>query len=129
MANELQVKTTESPRFDGNTLKWYVGNTFPYTMEIELLDKETGDPIEISAGDKIEVCFFDKKRNEVHKFEFGGLTPYTVDERQFVEITLNFDETVTAKFAVGDYTYCTTYYGEWTSTIWANAEAEVLRCH
>lgn len=129
MAGEIQVKTKESPRFDGNTLKWFYHNTFPYTLEIELIDSDTQEPITYNDGDKILVCFYDRRKNLVHTFEFNNLVPYEVGAQQFVEVTMNFDDDVTQKFDVGKYTYCTTYYGEYVTTIWDNADAEVEECH
>lgn len=129
MANSIEVKTSESPRFEGRTLKWYYKNTFPYSMTIELVDSETLQPIDLGGDDRIDVCFFDKRDNPIHTFTFNNLTPYEIGGKQYIEIVLDFNDEVSAKFAVGKYTYCTTYYGERTSTIWANAEAEVEICH
>lgn len=132
MANSIQINSKESPRFDGRTLKWFYHNTFPYTMIIELTDSETGQPVEIGVNDKILVRFYDRRGNVVHEFEFANLQYIDTDAdgiTKEVEITLDFNEEVTSKFAVGKYTYCTTYYGEYVTTIWDNAEAEVEECH
>ncbi len=132
MANSIQINSKDSPRFDGRTLKWFYHNTFPYSMVIELTDAESGEPIVIGENDKIYVRFYDRKNNLIHEFEFGNLKYIDADEdgaAKEVEITLDFNEEVTQKFDVGKYTYCTTYYGEYVTTIWDNAEAEVELCH
>ena len=51
MADSVQINSKASPRFDGRTLKWFVGNTFPYSLEIELIDGETGEPIVLGEDD------------------------------------------------------------------------------
>lgn len=129
MADYIHVSPKSSPRFDGRTLKWYYGNTFPYTMTIELIDSGTGEPIEINDGDRIVVRFYDRRHNPVHEFEFEHLDVFESDGKELVDILLVFNEEVTAKFPVGKYYYCTTYYGNYTTTIWGNADAEVEQCH
>lgn len=129
MADEIIVTSKGSPRFDGRTLKWFCGNTFPYSMEIELIDSDTGEAIVPSEEDSIVVRFYDKRDNIIHEFAFNGLTAYEVDGKTYVEIVMNFTEEVTEKFDVGKYTYCVTYYGDYATTIWDNAEAQVEQCH
>lgn len=129
MADSVQINSKGSPRFDGRTLKWFVGNTFPYSMEIELVDGETGEPIKLGDDDKIVVRFYYKGKTLTHEFVFDKLTTYDNGGKICVEIVMNFTSEITQKFAVGKYIYCTTYYGEYTTTIWDNAEAEVEECH
>ena len=129
MADSVQINSKASPRFDGRTLKWFVGNTFPYAMDIELIDSGTGEPITLGADDRIVVRFYDRKNNPVHEFSFSNLSQFESGGRQLVEIVMYFNEEVTKKFPVGKYNYCTTYYGEYTTTVWDNAEAEVEQCH
>lgn len=129
MSDSVQINSKASPRFDGRTLKWFVGNTFPYALEIELIDGETGEPIVLGEDDYIVVRFYDRRNNLVHEFEFKNLTMYEVGGKKYVEVVMNFTEEVSAKFAVGKYNYCTTYYGTYVTTIWDNADAEVEQCH
>lgn len=129
MAEEITVTSSASPRFEGDTLKWFCGNTFPYSMEIALLDGDTGESIIPSNGDRITVRFYDARNNLVHNFDFPNLSSYKIDDIDYVEIVMNFNEDVSSKFKVGKYKYCVTYYGEYVTTLWDNAEAIVEKCH
>lgn len=129
MADKISITSSGSPRFDGRTLKWFCGNTFPYSLEVELVNSDTGEAIVPSEYDMIVVRFYDKRDNLIHEFSFDNLSTYEIAGRTYVEVVMNFTEEVTAKFAVGKYTYCVTYYGEYATTIWDNAEAQVEQCH
>lgn len=128
MADSITIKSKESPRFEGNTLKWYFGNTFPYTLHIALVDSETGENIEVKPEHSISVAFY-AKRDVVHEFKFSNLQVEDVDGNSLVTVTLDFNQEVSDKFVAGTYTYCITYYGEQTTTIAANMNAEVEKCH
>lgn len=129
MADKIQIKSNGSPRFDGKTLKWFCGNTFPYSMVIQLIDGDTNEAIIPNDEDSMTVRFYGKHDKLIHEFRFENLSTYEEDGIPYVEIVMNFTEEVTSKFIVGKYTYCVTYYGEYATTIWDNAEAQVEQCH
>lgn len=128
MADNITIQAKESPRFEGKTIKWYAGNTFHYTLTIKLVDGESGEPLEILPEHRISVRWYDK-RSEITSFDFTNLEPYGDGSEQYIDVTMIFDEEKSAKFSAGKYTYCVTYYGEYTTTIAANMNAEVEVCH
>lgn len=129
MADEIKITSKGSPRFDGRKLTWFCGNTFPYSLEVELIDGDTGEAIIPSEDDTIVVRFYDKRDNIIHEFSFDNLSTYDIGDSKFVEVVMYFTDEVSAKFEAGKYTYCVTYYGEYATTIWDNAEAVVEQCH
>lgn len=128
MADSITIKSKESPRFEGDILKWFANNTFPYTLHISLVDNETGESVEVKPEHSIKVVFF-KKRDVVHEFLFTNMAVEEVDGIPYIMVTLEFDEEVSSKFEAGSYTYCVTYYGENITTIADNMKAEVEKCH
>ena len=129
MADTITIKAKKSPRFEGNTIKWYNGNTFQYTLTFNIVDEATGEDVEILPEHKIVVGWFNK-RGAITEFVFDNLTPY-LDENgnRVVSVVIDMDEEKTALFDVGTYTYCIKYYGEFTTTVGANMTAEVEKCH
>ena len=128
MADNITIKTKGSPRFEGDTLKWFAGNTFPYTLHISLVNGDTGEYIAVNPEHRIEVAFYLKKE-VAHNFVFTKLVVEDVDGVPTTVITLDFNDEISAKFGVGSYTYCITYYGEYVTTIADNMKAEVEKCH
>lgn len=130
MADNITIQAKESPRFEGKTIKWYAGNTFPYTLTIKLVDGESGEPLEILPEHTIVARWYSgKKSNLVKEFTYSNLSSYELNGEKFTDVTMDFDEETTALFDVGTYNYCVTYYGEQTTTIAANMGAEVEKCH
>lgn len=84
-----------SPRVENGTLFWYAGDLFQVDVALELTDQD-GGAVHIGANDTVTVTFYDVQRQTVHTF-----TPSVTNDRA----TLVFDETVSAKFPKGRYTY------------------------
>ena len=85
-----------SPRIAGGVLRWYAGDTFSVTLALELRDQD-GDPVTVGASDSLTVSFFDASHAPVHTFQFDRVTGG--------QATLTFDDTVSAKFPKGAYSY------------------------
>ncbi len=100
--------TEVSPRIVNGVLRWYAGDTFDIQIEIDLKDQDD-EPITIGPDDTVEVVFKDKSLDVVKTFEFNNIEDNTV--------TLEFDETCTALFPAGKYTYDVYYTGEKRTTI------------
>ncbi len=96
-----------SPRIAGGALRWYAGDTFSLTLQLELMDQD-GEAVAIGASDSVTVSFYDETRAEVHTFTASGVTDGCVK--------LTFDDTVSGKFRKGSYTYDILYtHGEKTT--------------
>ena len=92
----------ESPRVVNGVLRWYEGDTFEVTLEVELKDQD-GDPVHILEGQSLEVEFLDRSLHVVKTFRF--------DEVENDIVILDFDDEVTALFPKGNYTYNIYYNG------------------
>lgn len=86
----------QSPRIEYGVLKWYEGDTFEMNIEVELMDQD-GVRVDVQPTDTIEVVFYDQRHNVVRSFTF------TEVENNI--ITIAVDDTVTALFGAGKYTY------------------------
>ena len=89
-----------SPRIDKGVLRWYEGDTFEIVLKFELQDQD-GEPVTMGTSDSVTVTFLDDTRQAVHTFSFA-----TVENDQ---VKMAFDETVSAKFTKGKYTYDVRY--------------------
>lgn len=85
-----------SPRIDSGVLCWYAGDTFEIVIKIELEDQD-GEAVEIGTGETVTITFYDGQQNVVYEKTFEAVT----DNR----VTLAMDETVSAKFPKGKYSY------------------------
>ena len=109
----------QSPRIENNILYWYVGNTFTLEWTITLYDGEI--PIVYSPEDTLTWNFY--QRGElVGTFEFTDILSTNT-------VNLVFDTEITAKFGIGEYTYCIKYNGENLTTVDANGKVVVEKCH
>ena len=91
-----------SPRIVGGVLKWYAGDTFRLRVEIAAVD-QNGNPIEIRAGQSVEFIFYDHRGREVCRALFTDVENNSV--------TFVLDETASAMFPAGDYSYDVVYNG------------------
>lgn len=89
-----------SPRIDKGVLCWYEGDTFSVVLRLELQDQD-GETVDVGAADSVTITFYDETRQGVHAFAFSGVTDN--------QVTLDFDETVSAKFPRGKYRYDVLY--------------------
>lgn len=89
-----------SPRIDKGVLRWYEGDTFEITLKFELQDQD-GEDVTMGTTDSVSVVFLDDTRQPVQTFSFDSVE----DNR----VKLTFDETVSAKFTKGKYTYDVRY--------------------
>ena len=104
-----------SPRIAGGVLRRYAGDTFSVTLALELRDQD-GDPVTVGASDSLMVRFFDASHAPVHTFQFDRVTGG--------QATLTFDDTVSAKFPKGAYSYDILYtHGDKTTLARDNCAA------
>ena len=85
-----------SPRIAGGVLRWYDGDTFEIVLRFDLEDQD-GEAVDIGSTHSVSVEFLDDTRQSVHTFRFS--------EVEGNQVTLEFDEQTTAKFAKGSYVY------------------------
>ena len=97
-----------SPRLVNGVIYWYEGDTFDITIKINLMDQD-GEPIDISGSDTVAVVIKNVRREDVKTFTFTG-----IDDNR---VTLEFDDTATALFRKGKYTYDIYYNGEKRTTL------------
>lgn len=109
----------QSPRLEGNTLYWYVWNTFTLGWTITLYDGEV--PIVYSPEDTLTWNFYQGGRL-VKTFKFTNILSTNT-------VNLVFDTETTAKFGIGEYTYCIKYNGKALTTVGANGKVVVEKCH
>lgn len=96
-----------APRIANGCICWYEGDTFELVLKLELRDQD-GEAVTIAGSDTVMVTFYDEQRQAVHEFSFTGITGN--------QVTLSFTDTVTAKFAKGEYTYDMHYNGDRKAT-------------
>ena len=112
-----------SPRFEGETLKWYVNNTFSVEWGIDLTKDD--EPYEFDEDDTIVFEFYKNSigKEPVHTFTFENIQDNTV--------SLDFTEAITSKFPIGKYVYCAKFIDKEgvIVTIFAKKRAEVEACH
>ena len=92
-----------SPRIENGVLYWYAGDTGTIVFEVNLTDQD-GEPLTIDADDVFDVIFYDCRKQIVQQFE--NPDTLTVTDNQ---ISMDFDDTVTANFTKGHYTYDVIY--------------------
>ena len=115
----------QSPRIKDGTVAWYAGDAFIIDWEVHLTEGET--PIIFEEGDQLIWSFFsvEDKVNPVHTFVFDypDIHDYTVE--------LFFTKEISAKFAVGNYTYCVKFLSHdgRVVTLNANNKIKVEACH
>lgn len=97
-----------SPRIINGVLKWYEGDTFQLSVEINLQD-EVGNTIDILESHTVEFKFYNEKERMVHWVTFGNIQDNTV--------LLIVDDVVTKKFPKGKYTYDVIYNGVMRKTL------------
>lgn len=102
----------KSPRVENGTLYWYAGDLFRVEIGLKLKDQDD-EAVHIGTPDTVTVTFYDAQRETVHTF-----TPSVTNDWA----TLVFDETVSAKFPKGRYTYDMEYEytdtnGKWKTTL------------
>ena len=105
-----------SPRIANGVLLWYEGDTFDLTFRLELTDQD-GEPVEIQSSDSVTVKFYDSTFANVKTFSFTNIQSNT--------IVLDFDQTATALFPRGKYTYDVLYSYNDRTTIAAHNKAVV----
>lgn len=118
----IEIKPAkQSPRFEGETLKWYVNNTFTIEWGISLTKDNV--PLVFDDNDEIVFEFYSGDKQLVHEFRFDHIVNNSVD--------LDFTEEVSSKFPVGKYIYCAKFidHDGTIITIFAKKKAEVERCH
>ena len=104
-----------SPRIAGGVLRWYAGDTFSVTLVLELYDQD-GEAVTVGASDSLTVRFYDASHTPVHTFCFDGVTDG--------QVTLTFDDSVSAKFPKGAYFYDIVYtHGDKTTLARDNCAA------
>ena len=115
-----------SPWIDEKTgvIHWYYMDTFPFTLTINLTDKDSGEPIVFDPEDEIFISFFDTKRHEELIF-----TATCTNIPEDNTMTIDFTEEVSERFVPGKYSFCIRYKGEFVRTIGANCRIEVEKCH
>lgn len=98
----LEIPAAEvSPQNDSGIIKFYAGDTFELHLELDLKDQD-GEPIIFNnETDTLTITFKDKRKQVVKTFAFGG------DDEPITDniAVLLFDDTVTALFPEGVYTY------------------------
>lgn len=108
------MATKQSPREENGIVYWYVNNTFTWTFSISLTDiNET--PLDIT-GDTVTVVFANGFDKIIHTF---------TDTVENGTISIRFDETITAKFGKGMYSYRVNITHSDTRTITADGQAYV----
>ena len=85
-----------SPRIQEGVLRWYAGDTFELTIQIDLEDQD-GEAVEIGPTDSVRLTFRDATRAEVYSQTFENV--------EGNQIALTVDAEVSAKFPKGTYTY------------------------
>lgn len=104
-----------SPRNVNGVLKFYEGDTFSYCLYIELSDQDGVPVILDPALAEIKVRFYDRRKQLIKEFAFGGTDGGEINENR---ITLDFDSETTALFKKGRYTYdCVLESGETRVTL------------
>lgn len=109
-------RAEKSPRIVNGVLHWYQGDTFEYSIELDLEDQDGVDiPVSVSAS--VNVKFYDAAENLIKTFYFTNISSNT--------ITLVFDDETSALFRKGKYTYDVEYTDVKVSTVGANLPAYV----
>ena len=111
------ITAKHSPRIDNNIFYWYEHDTFAIQLEINLIAKETGEPIVVKDTDQMIICFY-KNNIPIHKFCYTNFN----NGHKFV---LDFSHEVSKKFTEGTYEYRIIYVGSNKTTIVAKNFAEV----
>lgn len=83
-----------SPRVANGNLYWYEGDTFSFTLQIDIKDVFGYDKI-IQVGETITAVFYNKAEATILTKTFTAVENNT--------ITLSIDEAETAKFPEGRY--------------------------
>lgn len=110
----------ESPRIENGVLKWIAGDQF--SIDFEINDDETGKPLILKEGEKIEIDFFLNDKL-IKAFYFDGA-------RECSALTCVFDKETTALFNCGKYRYSIKYSNDTERhTIEYKNVAEVVLCH
>ena len=112
----------QSPRFENETLKWYVNNTFTIEWGIDITKND--EPLVFDENDEIVFKFYSAgSRYLVHEFRFTNIQDNSVN--------LDFTEEVSKKFLAGNYVYCAQFidHDGLIVTIFADKKAEVEPCH
>lgn len=101
-----------SPRVTEGRLYWYEGDTFAMDILLDLTDQD-GEPLDIGAGDTLTLTFYNHAGKPVHSVTYSSITGN--------KVTLTVDETVSGKFAKGEYTYDARYiHGDKTTVARGN---------
>lgn len=85
-----------SPRIEHGVLKWYEGDTFELSIELDM-QTQYESPITIKDTDIVTVVFYDDIGKTVREFSFTTI--------QDNIITMGFNEDISALFPCGKYTY------------------------
>lgn len=121
MANTIKPASS-SPRVEGSTLKWYVGDTFIINWTFEVTSD--GEEYTFASDDSITFEFYTYPDRElVTSMSFTGIEDNTV--------ALNFDADVSGLFGIGKYVYCTKFRSPEGDVVTLNANRmiEVQACH
>lgn len=105
-----------SPRIVNGVIRWYAGDTFSLQLDFTIEDQD-GLPVEIQPEDTVSVVFRNEMDKAVKEFEFTDVQNNTV--------TLIFDDSVTALFREGGYTYDIYYRGAERVTLINNGKVVV----
>lgn len=87
-----------SPRVENGGLFWYEGDTFRLWLGLEIRDG-TGLQVHLTPEDSLEVEFRDVRRDRVESIRFSG------EALALGGAEIQMDETRTARFPKGAYTY------------------------
>ena len=106
----------QSPRIENGVVKWYEGDTFALQLELDIVDQD-GERVILAPEDTVTAVFRNDALSVVKEFTFTDVADNT--------ITLAFDNTCTALFPAGHYTYDIRCIGTRRTTVCSGNEAEV----
>lgn len=100
-----------SPRVESDgSIRWYYGDTFKLDLQIKIIDKDSGEIIDLQNGDTITVTVYTSGHTVVKEFVFTEFEDNIV--------TLDFDKETTAKFEKKQlYLYDVTHEREYLRTL------------
>lgn len=100
----LKIPSAEtSPRNDNGILKFYEGDTFVFSLTLDLQDQD-GLDIELNGEtDSAVVTFRDYKNRVIRTFEYGEGYDGVIGTGNILEI--EFTDTVSELFSRGKYSY------------------------
>ena len=97
-------------RIENGVLYWYAGDTFRLNLNLTLKDT-TGETVTVGAEDTLELTFYDRRRDTVKTLTWTG------DDAADGFVTVVMDESVSALFPAGRYSYDLRLLGEERTTL------------